>query len=122
MCFQVGLQNGDMQIQLNAETITDTVAAVNDTNEESTLVNFRRTTTSSIVASFRNGVSLTVSVSFGLLSFVATIPEEFQGNASGLLGNFNGDTSDDLTYPNETILNINSPDRLIHDFGQSCKI
>ena len=62
-----------------------------------------------------------MSVSLGLLSFVATVPQKFEGNASGLLGNFNGDDSDDLRYPNGTEIDINSPHRLIHDFGQSCK-
>ena len=62
-----------------------------------------------------------MSVSLGLLSFVATVPQEFEGNASGLLGNFNGDDSDDLRYPNGTEIDVNSPHRLIHDFGQSCK-
>ena len=62
-----------------------------------------------------------MSVSLGLLSFVATVPQEFEGNASGLLGNFNGDESDDLRYPNGTEIDVNSPHRLIHDFGQSCK-
>ncbi|XP_071101797.1 fibrillin-1-like [Haliotis cracherodii] len=40
----------------------------------------------------------------------------------GLMGNFNDDKSDDLTFPNGTILNINSTERAIYQFGQTWQI
>jgi hypothetical protein len=118
----VRLQGENLQVLLNGSDVTGTIPAVNDTNEEdSTLVNLERTAENSIASSFRNGVSITVSVSFGLLSFVATVPEDFQGNATGLLGNFNGDSSDDFIFRSGTMLDDNPSDRQIHDFGQSCE-
>ena len=63
-----------------------------------------------------------MSLSLGLLSFVATSPEESMGTTVGLLGNFNGDTSDDFMYRNGTFLDADASDRMIHDFGQSCKL
>ena len=107
---------------LNSADITDTVRNVNDSNSNSTLVYFERTSERSIVTAFNNGITITVSESFGLLSFVSSISEEFQGMSVGLLGNFNGDSSDDLIYPDGTQIDIDSTDRIIHDFGQSCKI
>ena len=103
------------------ENVTDTVAGVGDINNDSSLVILDRISESSIDFSFRNGISLVVSVSFGLLSFVATIPQQFQGNASGLLGNFNDDSGDDFIFRDGQMIDSDSPDRLIHDFGQSCK-
>lgn len=76
---------------------------------------------SSILVSFASGVSMTVSLSFGLLSFVATTPVEFQGMATGLLGNFNDDITDEFMFPNGTVLDSDSADMDIHEFGQSCK-
>lgn len=104
---------------MNGSDISDTIDSVGDSN--SSVVFVQRSSENSVLATFSNGVSVTVSVSFGLLSFVTTIPQSFEGAVEGLLGNFNGDSSDDLTYPNGTVLDVDSPDRLIHDFGQSCK-
>ncbi len=110
-----------MQLLLNSEDITTTIANVNDTNDNSSMVFFQRMTENSIQTSFSNGVGVVVSVSFGLLSFVATSPAEFEGQSRGLLGNFNQNAVDDLTYPNGTVLSINASDSEIHDFGQTCK-
>ena len=120
--MQVRLESGNFVVLLNSADITDTVRNVDDSNSDSTLVYFERTSESSILTSFSNGITVTVSESFGLLSFVSSIPESFQGMPVGLLGNFNGDSSDDLIYPNGTQLDIDSSDRMIHNFGQSCKI
>ena len=117
---QVRLENGSFVVLLNSADITDTVQNTGDSNSNSTLVFLERTSENSILTSFSNGIAVTVSESFGLLSFVSSIPEEFQGMPVGLLGNFNGDSSDDLIYPNGTQLDIDSSDRMIHDFGQSC--
>ena len=119
--LQVQLVGESLQVSLNMENVTDTVAGVGDTNNDSSLVILERISESSIDLSFRNGISLAVSVSFGLLSFVATIPQQFQGNTSGLLGNFNDDSSDDFIFRDGPTIDVDSPDRLIHNFGQSCK-
>lgn len=119
--MQVQVQNDGLHLLLNSEDITDTIPATNNTNTNSTLVYLQRSSEASILSLFSNGISITVTVSFDILSFVATIPEEYQGLPSGLLGNFNGDNSDDLMFANGTIVEIDSPYSLIHEFGQSCK-
>ena len=55
---------------------------------------------------------------------MASIPQEYQGFSSilGLLGNYNGDSSDDLMYVNGTMIAIDSPYDMVHEFGQSCKL
>lgn len=121
-CYlQVRFQNESLQLLLNSEDLLDAIPDVNDTYSNNSLVFLLRRSETSVLTVFSNGISLTVSVSFGLLSFVITIPQPFRGNVSGLLGNFNGDSSDDLMYPNGTVLDVNSSDRFIHDLGQSCK-
>ena len=120
---QVHLIDGSLQVLLNSEDITDTI---NDTNTSGIggtpkLLSFQRLSETSIRTQFSTGVSITVSLSFGMLNFLGALPQNLRGIPVGLLGNFNGDTSDDLTYPNGTVLDMNSPDSLIHDFGQSCE-
>ncbi len=66
------------------------------------------------------GVSITAS--FGMLSFVLQTPEEFQNITEGLMGDFNGDPANDITFRNGTTLYGNVSDRAIHEMGQSCKL
>ena len=72
--------------------------------------------------SFPCGIGLTIRVSSGILSFVLTVPEELNGTAQGLVGNFNGNDTDDFIYPNGTVLSDEASDREIHHFGQACKL
>ena len=45
---------------------------------------------------FSNGIGLHVNVLGPLLRFIITIPQQYSGDTKGLLGNFNGDPTDDL--------------------------
>ena len=74
-----------------------------------------------LVCSFPNGISVTITISSGMLSFVLGIPDDFRNITRGLMGNYNGIEMDDLEYRNGTMLAQNSSDRLIHEMGQSCK-
>ncbi len=115
------LADSELQVLLNSEDISSTVADVNDTNSQSLLVIIERVSTDSILFSFSNDIGTKITASMGLLSFVLSVPQEFEGKSSGLLGNFNGDDSDDFKYSNGTLLDSTANDRMIHDFGQSCE-
>ena len=119
---QIRLVNGLLELLLNSSDITDTIATVNSTNFDSSIVSFERTEETSILSTFSNDIGITVTESLGLLSFVVTAPEEFEGQAEGLLGNFNGDASDDYRFPDGRMISVNSTDSQIHEFGQSCKL
>ena len=113
---------------LNEVDITDTIPNVNDTNLNindtninSTLVSFERIDQNAIVASFNNDITITITLSMGILSSVNGIPEELQGTLSGLLGNFNDNNTDDFVYQNGTMLDSGATDAMIHSFGQSCE-
>ncbi len=73
------------------------------------------------MCAFPIGISMTVTASSGMLSFVLGIPDDFRSITRGLMGNYNGIETDDLVYRNGTMLAQNSSDRLIHEMGQSCK-
>lgn len=55
-----------------------------------------------------------------MMSFILQVPEVFKGKVEGLLGNFNGDSKDDFTLLNGSIVSPNSSPEVIHsEFGLS---
>ena len=111
----------ETSVLLNSEDISANVSMVNDTYNtlEVTAV---RESESSHTFSFPCGIGLTTKVSSGILSFVLTVPEEMNGTTEGLVGNFNGNITDDFIYPNGTVLSDGATDREIHTFGQACEL
>lgn len=59
----------------------------------------------------------------GLLQLSLTLPESYLGQLVGLLGNFNGDSSDDLLPRDHSVSvpNTSSDRRIFTDFGQTCE-
>ncbi|XP_071101749.1 fibrillin-1-like [Haliotis cracherodii] len=75
-----------------------------------------------VVGFFPSGVSVRVVLGPKLLTVTVGMPAGFKNKVRGLMGNFNDDKSDDLTFPNGTILQINSTERAIYQFGQTWQI
>ena len=79
----------------------------------------------SLSASFSSGARMQVRVENDILSvLLVSLPDTFQGRTRGLMGNFNGDTSDDL-QPRVIPAPIpaSSPLFDIHfNFGVTCKL
>ena len=70
---------------------------------------------------FASGIRIEVSIRVGLLSFVVILPEEFRTQARGLMGNFDGNSTNEFVFRDGTMISDNSSDRQIHNFGQSCE-
>ncbi len=115
--------NGDtgLVVKYNGDDISANVSNVNDTFTVAQL-SVSRDSEKAITTSFANGIGVTVTASFGMLSFVLLVPEQFQNLTRGLMGNYNGDPMDDVVFRNGTMLAANVSDRIIHEVGQSCKI
>ncbi|KAK6180960.1 hypothetical protein SNE40_008919 [Patella caerulea] len=79
-----------------------------------------RSTDTTVQANFgESDISLSVKVGTKLLEFSITVPDDYRTETAGLMGNFNGDDSDDFALPNGTVLPSNLTERQIyHDFGQ----
>ena len=82
-------------------------------------VSITRISNISVQSTFENGISVTVSIVTGLLTY--SIAVSSSQNISGMLGNYNGNPNDDFVLPNGTVLPPNSTDRQLYVFGQSCK-
>ena len=105
---------------LNGSNITDEIT--NSSSNLNSFVDIQRTSEMNrIESTFSNGISVTVTQLSGLLNIVAALPQDFMGLTQGLLGNFNGNATDDFIYRNGTLLDNDASDRMIHDFGQTCK-
>ena len=75
-------------------------------------------------ASFTSGAYVQVQEELGFLSvLIVSLPDSFQNLTRGLMGSFNGDTSDDLLPKGgSTPLPLNSSLQMIHEgFGLTCK-
>ncbi|XP_052772238.1 uncharacterized protein LOC128211461 isoform X1 [Mya arenaria] len=69
---------------------------------------------------FKNtGIMLDIGVGVEMLSLSTTVPSTYANITRGILGNFDGDPSNDLKFPNETILNSSSSEREIFFYGQT---
>lgn len=106
----------------NGMNITDELTNVNDTYETGSVYIYR-SAQNSITTLFNNehGVYITIRVIEGIPNYVVTLPRRYRNQTSGLLGNFNGDDTDDFVFRNGTRLRNDASDREIHQFGQSCK-
>ena len=64
---------------------------------------------------------LTVTQREDILECFINLEDSVRGNMRGLLGNFNGDSTDDFIMPNGIQVPVNASDQMLHDFGQSCE-
>ena len=100
--------------------MSDNLTSVGD-NVTTSSSYVERSSNNSITASFPSGVGITISSTVGLLVYTLEVPTSFEGNTSGLLGNYNNDDSDEFVFRDGTMISNSSSDREIHQFGQSCK-
>ncbi|CAH1228499.1 MUC4 [Branchiostoma lanceolatum] len=76
-----------------------------------------------ILVSFPSGISISVTRGLNLLSYVVGMPGEMSGKLQGILGNLNGNASDDFILPNGSPYPTSNPSKLqdsaIFPFGQA---
>ena len=76
------------------------------------------------IAAFSTGCSIKVKEENGFISvFSVTAPSSFKGLTRGIMGNYNGDTTDDLIARNgtEPLLHNSSIEVIHNEFGITCK-
>ena len=106
------------------ENITEFLAQVNGTYNTSRgdmQAELSREEKDTIIAAFSNGVGCLFSKTAGILNFVLSLPPSFMGQTRGLLGNNNGDKTDEF-IKRGTINSMpdNLTDEQIFSFGQTC--
>ena len=110
-----------MELLYNSIDISLNLTSINDTFSGS-MVEITKTDNTSILAVFNNGLAVTISVSLmGMMNIIVNLPEEYESQTQGLMGNFNGNSTDDFIFPNGSMLDAGASDRMIHTFGQACE-
>ncbi|XP_059158911.1 mucin-like protein [Physella acuta] len=71
---------------------------------------------------FPCGVSFAVHVGYKSLELEMEVQKTLQGKTKGLLGNFNGNTKDEFTLPNGTVLRSNLTERHIFYFANTYRV
>ena len=120
--MQAQIESNRLVVLVNGTELTGSLISSNSTSScDSNSVDVNRTSDTSLQLTFISGVAVDVNLRVGLLSFVVRLPDQFMGQARGLLGNFDGNATNDFVYRNGTMIPNSSSDREIHGFGQSCK-
>ena len=110
-----------MRLLYNSVDIGLNLTSVNDTYSGG-MVEITRTDNNTILSVFNNGLAVTISVSLmGMMNIVVNLPVEYDSQTEGLMGNFNGNSTDDFVFPNGSMLDDEASDRMIHTFGQACE-
>mgnify|MGYP003691490745 CR=1 FL=1 len=74
--------------------------------------------------SFFSATILKVTLGVRFLISELVVDSMYKGYTKGLMGNFDGNASNDFMLPNNTILNANTTSterQIYHNFGQQCK-
>ncbi|XP_053372976.1 fibrillin-1-like [Mercenaria mercenaria] len=108
-----------MRIKVNGISYNSAFASKGFQASEKT-VSLEKNNNTIKVSFVNSGISFNVAVKLQkLLTIAVIVPELYKDLSKGLLGNTNADPSDDLKYPNGTILSTNATEREVFDYGQS---
>ncbi len=115
--FQIGVFAEDPDALINSEFIDFTDVAAQDFNGV-----VITKTGNTLSASFASGAFIEVREENRFFStLLVSLPVSWQGRTRGLMGNYNGDTSDDLTPLTGDPLPLDSDLGAIHEsFGVTC--
>ena len=109
---------------MNGIKISNELELINATynNSDETIL-ITRETENSVLCIAPPGVSITIKNTNGALSFVVVVPPSWKGLTSGLMGNFNGNKSDEF-IPRKQVMPLMDAisDRNLHwMFAHTCK-
>ena len=108
-----------MLIRVNGIDITSNLTNVNDTVDGTTVM-LMRSSEDTVSVSFQSTIGVDFSLRAGTLAATSQIPSEFNGTLTGLLGNFDGDDTNDFMYRNLTLAGNDINDREKHIVAQTC--
>ncbi|XP_071153468.1 uncharacterized protein [Mytilus edulis] len=124
--------NATMQVELASDL--ETMVVYGNGNDYTTRFNteddftaylpnivLRRQNHTLAVAFTESGIQLNFQVKTRQLTLSASVPEDFKGRVQGLMGNFDGDKTNEFILPNATVLppsDVDSERKIYNNFGQ----
>lgn len=125
MLIKVRQERGRVVVFLNQEDISPDLQSGNILQEKVAVMQLEDYTVRStfLQNDYVHSVTVSLAADIGILSFVVNTASPLnQGiTVTGLLGNLNGDPSDDFAYPNGIVLPSDATNEMLHEWGQSCK-
>ncbi|VDI38554.1 Hypothetical predicted protein [Mytilus galloprovincialis] len=128
------IENGNASMQVELASDLKTMVVYGNGNDYTTQFiteeNFavrltgivlRRQNHTLVVAFSKSGIQLKFQVKTRQLTLSASVHEEFKGQVTGLMGNFDGEKTNEFVLPNRTILSsgdVESERKLYNNFGQ----
>ena len=125
MCIQIYASQGKLNTLINGEDVSHEIETVNSTSIQANNAFYLTRVEDNVVRVLLNRDTrvyvLTVTQRQNILDFVVNLEDSIMGTTEGLLGNFNGDNTDDFIMPNGIQILSDASDQMLHVFGQSCE-
>ena len=122
--MQIGVVgNNQFYVYVDRKNISSLLQDVNSTYSDENVEIFQTEDNSITCAMPIFGFGITVSSTEGAMSFVVQVAASWQSYTTGLLGNYNGNKSDDFVpRGSKAAIQNSESDRNIHfKFAQTCK-
>ncbi|XP_069068700.1 mucin-4-like [Pleurodeles waltl] len=116
------LQNDTLKVKLNNQSVAFFYSNDMDADVCNDTGIFLIKGRNSVTATFDGELSVSISASFGILSAITSLPDQYMNRTRGLLGVWNSDTTDDFTMPNGTTISINSTERETFNYGMTWQV
>ncbi|XP_070175505.1 uncharacterized protein [Littorina saxatilis] len=115
---ELSLSKDDLVVYMNGQDLTNAYRTEGNSFQRTAGQLIIRRSNNTLRASFQEGISINVTVAFRLLVLEVAV-EDVVTNVTGLLGDKNGDPSNDYIFPNGTVLPNDTSERVLLDYGKS---
>ncbi|VDI38553.1 Hypothetical predicted protein [Mytilus galloprovincialis] len=126
-------EDGDAYMQVELASDLETMVVYGNGNDYTSQFNteenfavfltgivLRRQNHTLVVAFSESGIQLNFQIKTRQLTLSASVPEDFKGQVTGLMGNFDGDKTNEFVLPNRNILSsgdVDSERKIHNNFG-----
>ncbi|XP_035686822.1 mucin-like protein [Branchiostoma floridae] len=114
--------NSSLDLYINGSMADTSVFESNDEIEVGDNAIILKPSNDSILVVFVSGMTVKVSAKKGMLAVEFSAPPEFRGKVRGLLGRWDGDSTNDFEAFNGTVFPADSTERELYGFGNSWQV
>ncbi|CAH1226410.1 MUC4 [Branchiostoma lanceolatum] len=114
--------NSSLDLCINGSMADTSVFESNEEMEVGDNAVILKPSNDSLLVVFFSGVTVKVSAKKGMLAVEFSAPPEFRGKVRGLLGRWDGDSTNDFEAFNGTVFSADSTERELYAFGNSWQV
>ena len=122
--MQARVDNNALVVLLNGSVVMGSFISSNVTTSscDNNTVDINKTSDTSLEVTFKSGIAVDINEKLGMLSLVVKLPDQFMDQSHGLLGNMDGNATNEFVKRDGMMIPDSSSDSEIHSFAQSCKL